>query len=225
MDNFIWPDIFGGDVKAFFTVKPIGIDAEYISRMFSLKKEYIFMPVQKHTDNILVIERDLHPQIADAVITNRKHLLIGVQVADCVPILMLDRSRMIIGAIHAGWRGTAAQIVKKTIRKITGQYGSSPEDILFALGPSIRWCCYNVGSEVKSAVCKATGRGEYCRGQNGAYFIDLLTANKIQILSSAVPEKNIWSSNECTYCLPDKYYSFRYTKEYNGSQGGYIGIL
>lgn len=225
MNNFIWPDIFGRYVTAFFTVKQIGINVDYISRLFSLKRDYIFMPIQNHSDNILIIEDNIQPQIADAVITTRSHLLIGVKVSDCVPILMLDQKRMVIGAVHAGWRGTATQIIKKTIIKFIEKYGSSPEDILFALGPSIRWCCYNVGEDVKNEVCKATGAGEYYKEENGKYFIDLLNANETQILSFFVPKRNIWKSNECTYCSPDKYYSFRYTKNYNGSQGGFIGIL
>ncbi len=225
MDNCVWPDIFGRYVRAFFTMKPVGIDTDHISRMFSLKKDNIYMPIQNHTDYILVIENNLYPQIGDAVITKRKQLLIGVKVADCVPILILDRRKMIIGAVHAGWRGTATRILKKTIQKLIKQYGSSAEDILVAFGPSIRWCCYKVGQEVKNEVCRATGIGTYYREENGEYFIDLISANKIQILSLGVPEINIWESNDCTYCSPDKYYSFRYTKEYNGSQGGFIGIL
>ncbi len=113
MAKFILPEIFSNGVKAFFTKKSLGIDVKKISSILSIKKEYIYFPLQRHTDKVLVVESDLEPMIADAVVTKREGLLIGVQVADCVPILLFDRRKLVIGAVHAGWRGTAAQILKK----------------------------------------------------------------------------------------------------------------
>jgi copper oxidase (laccase) domain-containing protein len=105
-------------------------------------------------------------------------------------------------------------------------FGSSAADITVALGPSIRWKCYHVGHEVKDAVSKATGRGKYfIKISEGKYCIDLSSANILQMLSMGIPRKNIWSSDDCTYCNPDKYYSYRYNKDRTGRQGGFIGIL
>ena len=225
MDRLICPDIFDGHVKAFFTSKSLGAEINKISNILSIKKEDIFLPIQRHTDKVLVIESDLESKVADAIVTKRKGILIGVQVADCVPVLLFDRKKSIIGSVHAGWRGTAAQIVKKTIKLMVEDFNSSPDDIIIAFGPSIRWNCYYVGYEVKDAVCKATGNGKYHVKTDGGYCIDLSSANMLQALSMSIPEKNIWSSNECTYCNPDKYYSYRYSNGCAGRQGGFIGIF
>ncbi|MEW6068602.1 MAG: peptidoglycan editing factor PgeF [Nitrospirota bacterium] len=226
MDRLIRPDIFNGYVNAFFTDKSLGVDIDKISKILPIKKEDIFLPVQKHTDKVLVIDSVLNPDVADAVITRRKGILIGVQVADCVPILLFDKKKSVAGAVHAGWRGTAAQIIKKTIKLMIEDFNSAPEDILIAMGPSIRGNCYTVDDDVRDAVCRVTGNGEYyIRRSDGKYSIDLSSANMIQAISMGIPEKNIWRSKDCTYCNPNKYYSYRYSKAYNGSQGGFIGIL
>jgi len=222
----IRPDIFNGDVKAFFTKKSVGTDINRLSGILSIRKLDVFLPVQKHTDEVLVLSSDPKPEIADAVITNREGILIGVQVADCVPILLFDEKNSVIGAVHAGWRGTAAGIVKKTMNVMSERFGSLPPDIRIALGPSIRWGCYEVDREVKDAVCEASGDGEYFfEGRGGKCSVDLCSANICQALSAGIPEENIWSSDECTYCNPGEYYSYRYDKVIRGSQGGFIGIL
>ncbi len=243
MDRLICPDIFNGNVnpvrkpglapienfsngvKAFFTRKSLGLDIKQISIIFSIRKEDIYLPLQKHTDKVLAVESDLEPKIADALITKRKGIFIGIQVADCVPILLLDKKKSTIGAVHAGWRGTAAQIVRKTIESMIKYFSSSPEDIIVAFGPSIRWSCYQVGYEVKNAIYNATGDGVYYMQKDGKYCVDLSSANMYQTVSMGVPKKNIWISHECTYCNPKEYYSYRYDKGITGSQGGFIGIF
>ena len=80
--------------------------------------------------------------------------------------------------------------------------------------------------DVKNAISKETGDGDYyIKKDNGKYCVDLASANIYQSISMGVPRENIWISDDCTYCNPDKYYSYRYEKAYNGSQGGFIGIL
>jgi YfiH family protein len=225
MDQLIKPEIFNGEVKAFFTRKLLGANIGKISNLLSISMQDIYLPVQKHTDRVLVLQSDLAPVTADAVVTQRKGILLGVRVADCVPILLYDRRESVIGAVHAGWRGTASQIIKKTVRTMVELFGTSPKDIMAAIGPSIRWQCYDVGSEVKEAVCEATGEGKYCMPEKDKYFIDLSSANRIQALSSGIPGENIWSSGECTRCNPDAFYSYRYSRTYAGSQGGFIGVF
>jgi YfiH family protein len=226
MNKFIKPVIFNGSVKGFFTEKSIGTNIKKISSILAIKRENIFLPVQKHTDIVIVLENDVQPKVADAVITKRKGLLIGVQVADCIPILLFDRKNFIIGAVHAGWRGTALQIIKKTIEKMMDYSHSVPEDIFAALGPCIKMNCYPVDQDVWTAVFEATGEGGYYKSLgNKKYLLDIPAANIIQLLSTGVPGGNIWQSQECTHCMPEKYYSYRYSREYIGSQGGFIGLL
>jgi len=225
METLIFPEIFGSHVTAFFTGKLPGADLDGISKVASINKQKIYLPLQKHTDKILVLDSDLSPRIADAVITNDKGILIGIQVADCVPLLICDTKKPICGVVHAGWRGTAAEILKKTIRTMYDKFNSFPDDIMIAIGPSIRWCCYHVGYDVFESVRRATGNGYYHIQKSDAYCLDLATANKYQATSVGIPEKNIWVSDECTYCYPDRFYSYRYAKGTTGRQGGFIGIL
>ncbi len=225
MDSIIFPEIFDSSVKAFFTKKSLSAYIDDICAFLSIERDSIYLPIQKHTDKIQLVDGDLSAKIADAVITRKRGILIGVQVADCVPVLFYDRVKSVVGVAHAGWRGTAAQIVKKAIQVMVREFHSSPEDIKMAFGPSIRWSCYEIGKEVKDAICKATGEGEYYLKKNEGYCIDLPTANLYQAISMGVPNENIWISHECTYCSPNEYHSWRYAKGQTGKQGGFIGIF
>jgi len=226
IDSLIKPLIFVHDgVHAFFTTNSLKNDLTGgIAKLTSIPEKNIYLPIQRHTNKIHALESDFKPVVADAVITRRKAVLIGVQVADCVPILLYDSRKSAIGAVHAGWRGTAKEILKNAINTMQERFNSAVKDILIALGPGIRQCCYSVGEEVKNAIYKATGEGNYYHQQDGKHFIDISYANKIQALSVGVPEENIWQSDECTFCNPQKFYSYRYTKDSAGRQGGFIGM-
>ncbi len=258
------PDIFDKlPVKAFFTTKLSGMECIFkgqrlrddIAKILNVRLEGAYLPIQKHTDKVLIVDHDFEPKIADAVVTNRKGVLLGVQVADCIPILLYDAKKGVAGAVHAGWRGTASGILKKAIKVMADGFYSLPHDILIAIGPGIRWCCYDVGHEVIEAVEKVTSyrdsprftdapplidwRGrigtvaasgvksskDYIIKKGEKYCLDLPTANKYQALSLGVPLENIWISDECTFCLPEKYYSYRYAKGTTGRQCGFIGIV
>lgn len=222
---FIRPDIFSHGVTAFFTTKATGTDTEKISRAFSVKKEDIYMPIQRHTDIILLLNHERTPVTADAVVTRERSVLIGVQVADCIPVLLFDRGRSVIGVVHAGWRGTSLQIVRKTVLFMVDIFGSDPDDIMVAFGPSIRGCCYHVDAEVKDGVFMATGEGNYVVPEQGKYRLDLVRANTIQVRNAGVRSDNIWISPECTFCNPRVFHSYRYHKNYAGRQAGFIGIF
>lgn len=217
------PNISGPNVSAFFTTKSSSADLNRLLKIAGTEQAYI--PIQKHTDKVVVLDHDLEPKIADAVITNRPRILIGVQVADCVPILMYDGKKKVVAAVHAGWRGTAAGILKNTLNVMTGRFYSSPVDIFIAIGPSIKGCCYQVGPEVVEGVKRATGNGAYIIEKSGKYCVDLSGANKQQALSCGIPEQNIRIAADCTFCLPEKYYSYRFAKGTTGRQYGLIGML
>lgn len=222
------PNIISSNVRAFFTTKIFlneneRID-EVIAKELNILQDNIYLPVQKHTNKIHVLESGREPVIADAVVTAKKNIFIGVLVADCVPVLMHDRHKEVIAAVHAGWRGTAQMILKNTIKTMVKRYGSSIKDISIAIGPSIRRCSYEVGEDVVTEVHSATGEGDYYSKMGDRYYIDLSSANKIQALSSGIPEDNIWQSEKCTFCNPDDYYSYRYSGGSTGRQGGFIGM-
>ena len=225
MHNLICPDIFNGAVKAFFTSKSLGTDIDRISSILGIKRSDVYMPVQRHTDRVLELDSDLSPVEADAVVTRKKGLLIGVQVADCVPILLFDDRKSAVGAVHAGWRGTAGRIIIRSIERMMRRFGSSPADIRVAIGPSIKGGCYEVGPEVRNAICDAMGEGDYCALLNGKYYIDLPMANAVQAMSAGIPEENVWTSDVCTHCNPDDFHSYRRHRNHSGRQGGFIGVF
>ena len=226
MNKLIEPPGFSSaDVRAFFTRKIIGDGAETVeavSREVNMPGDRIYLPVQKHTGTVHVLDSDLKPVVADAVLTGNTNLVIGVLVADCVPILLYEPVRKVAGAVHAGWRGTAQQILKNTIAVMGHRFDCMPRDILIAIGPSIRQCSYEVGKAVIEEVERATGEGPYYHKEGDKFFLDIASANKIQALSMNVPEENIWQSRECTFCNPEKYHSYRYSGDCAGRQGGFI---
>lgn len=225
-DKIIAPPVFNGEhVKAFFTTKAVHCDIHGLSELLGVTRENIYMPIQKHTDKVIVLDHDRGPKVGDAVISSNRGIFIGVQVADCVPVLLFDRKRKVAGAVHAGWRGTASSILKKAIETMSQRFFTSPQDIMMAIGPSIRWCCYEVEYEVIEAVKEASAEGDYYRKKGEKYCLDLAAANRQQAVSSGVSPDHIWLADECTFCLPSKYYSYRYAKGSEGRQCGVIGIV
>ncbi len=222
------PNISQTGIRAFFTTRHFSENHRSIREALlgepSIGNNKLYMPVQKHTSNVHVLEMNLDPVIADAVITDRTDVLIGVIVADCVPVLVYDHVRRIIGAVHAGWRGTAGGILQKTLQKMKDRFNTQPENILIAIGPSIGKCSYEVAIDVKDAVGKITGQGNYYETREDKFMMDLAEANRLQALNSGIPESSIWKSEDCTYCNPAQYYSYRYSKETAGRQGGFIGM-
>ena len=225
MHRVIVPANLKGMVTAFFTGRDPGADSAAIAAQLRITKEQVYLPLQRHTDKVLILESSYEPKIADAVITQEKGVLIGVQVADCVPILLYDAKKKVSGAVHAGWRGTAACILKKTIETMNRRFSSEPGDIMVAIGPSIRACCYAVGYDVFDAVASVTGDGLFYRIIGEKHYLDLAAANNHQALSMGIPGQNIQVSEECTFCSPEKFFSYRFSKGSTGRQGGFIGIF
>jgi len=223
------PNTASFNIRAFFSTRKLVGENEQVrdvlAKELDIPRAQIYLPVQKHTNTIHVLETETEPVTADAVITGRKDVLIGVLVADCVPILLYDGKKEVAGAVHAGWRGTATQILKNTITAMTEKFNCLPENISVAIGPSIRQCSYEVGEDVKNGVKAATGKGDYFYRKGDKYFVDLSTANRIQALNAGIPQENVWQSEECTFCSPERFYSYRYAKGTStGRQGGFIGM-
>lgn len=197
-------------VSAFFTTRQAPADVNALASYAGVK--HIYLPIQKHTDIVQIVNDDLSPRVADAVVAHRTGLMIGVQTADCVPILLCDPQCRVVAAVHAGWRSTAEGILKKTLAVFADHYYSKPSDVLIAIGPAICGSCYEVGPEVADGVSRATGAGNYLFVKGSKYHIDLRAANRQQALSFGVLNENIWIAPDCTHCLPEKYYSYRYAK-------------
>ena len=163
---------------------------------------------------------------ADGLITDVPGLPLIIFTADCIPVLLHDPVRKVIGAVHAGWRGTVSDIAGKAVRQMAETYGCDPVNIRAAIGPGIGPCCFETGPEVPEAVRGVLG-GEaesYIRPgeREGKSMVDLPGVNRALLMRAGVPGENIALSGECTMCLNEKYWSHRHTKGERGSQASVI---
>jgi polyphenol oxidase len=186
----------------------------------------------------------------DGLITATPGLLLGIQTADCLPIILVDSKRRAVGVFHAGWRGTVQRIVEKGVGEMHRWFGTRPDDLKAAIGPGIGGCCYEVGEEVRTKFesqfsyaaklfhevkdsdpvrekypllflsARAPGHGEL----PPKIFLDLAEANRRQLLSVGVPAKSIESSPLCTSCRTDLLFSHRAEKGKTGRMMAVAGI-
>jgi polyphenol oxidase len=161
---------------------------------------------------------------ADIILTDRPAITLYMRFADCVPILLYDPKRNVVGLAHAGWQGTVRGASGASIRAMTGRYGSNPSDILAGIGPSIGIDHYEVGSDVISQVQQAFGSdAERLMETRGARtYFDLWTANKVQLERAGVVQIEV--SGLCTACHLDDWYSHRAEKGKTGRFGALIAL-
>ena len=187
---------------------------------------------QAHGDRIHVAQPDDAgfgllrdaPWEADAYITDRPGLCLTVFTADCVPILLFDPVRRVIGAVHAGWRGTANGIAAKTVQKMQTLYGCAPDDILAAVGPSIGPCCFITDEDVPAAMRKDFGAAadSYIFKQGAKWTLDLKALNALHLNRAGVSGLHIAESDLCTMCRGDLFWSHRRDGAKRGSQAAMI---
>jgi YfiH family protein len=159
----------------------------------------------------------------DAAVTSIRGALLGVQTADCVPILIADREATCVAAVHAGWRGTAHRIVEKTVQRLVEKYGSQPANLLATIGPHIGVCCYEVGEEVVSAVQDAAAferKPEWSKPH-----LNLAVANRHQLLKAGLSAEQIEVSTLCTRCRSDLFFSYRREGDRAGRLLSVIGLV
>ena len=142
----------------------------------------------------------------DALITNETGKSIGIRTADCVPILLLDSRNRAVGAVHAGWRGTAAETVRCAIEKMKADFDSAPADIYAAIGPCIRDCCYEVGAEVAQQFAPYFPEWEPVVSPRT---IDLAEANRRQMERIGLKPDHIFDCKLCTACESRQFFSYR----------------
>jgi polyphenol oxidase len=213
------------------------------------------IPVRQFHSNLVVIAGadDLsreRPHRADALLSAQLGVLLGVLTADCIPVLVADRKRRVVGAFHAGWRGTVKRIVESGIGRMRLAFGSRPEDLIAAIGPGIGPCCYAVGEEVLSefesqfryarelfreVYDSDTVRRRYPllflnqrppgHGPPGTgLHVDLIEANRRQLLDAGVRSESIQIVVGCTQCNPDLYFSHRGSGGRTGRMMAVIGV-
>jgi len=154
----------------------------------------------------------------DAIISGEPGVAIGIRTADCVPVLLADPETRLVACVHAGWRGTAANILGATIDALRSR-GCRPEDLHVAIGPSIGSCCYEVGTEVARHFAQWR---EAVIG-DGRPRLDLPAINEMQARAAGV--RQIWKSGECTFCRTDRFHSFRRDKDQAGRMLSFVNRL
>jgi len=206
---------------------------------------------QVHSDIIRRIEQvPAEPLAGDGMITATPGLLLAIQTADCLPVIVVDGRNRVVGVFHAGWRGTVKRIVEKGVGEMIRCFGSRPRDLKAAIGPGIQGCCYEVGEEVRTRfesqfeyaasvfrevkesdsvrekypllflTARAPGHGEL----PPKLYLDLVEANRQQLIAAGVPKKSIDTSQWCTSCHPELLFSYRAEKGKTGRMMGVVGI-
>lgn len=200
--------------------------------------ENIVTSDQTHTTNVRVItEEDRGNGITrprpytdvDGMVTDVPGLVLATFYADCVPLYFVDPVHRAIGLAHSGWRGTAGRIGAVTVKKMQEIYGSCPEELLAAIGPSICQDCYEVSEDVIEAFRKSFGEEHwpalFYEKPNGKYQLDLWEANRRILLEAGLVPEHISMPNLCTNCNPEFLYSHRASQGRRGNLGAFLGIL
>ena len=191
--------------------------------------QHLVLTHQTHTDIVRAVtaadahglDHHTYPE-CDGLVTNTPGVALWVFTADCTPILLHDPVTGAVGAVHAGWRGTAAKIAQKAVQAMTREYGCKPENIRAAIGPNIGACCFETDRDVPQAVYDALEqRAEsHIRFQDGKYYVNLKEINRLILQDAGV--ENIALSDACTACDPKHYWSHRRMGKQRGSQGAII---
>ena len=163
---------------------------------------------QIHSDRVInahIARR--HAIEGDALVTDEASVSIGIRTADCVPILLLDSRNRAVAAIHAGWRGTAAQISTRTLERMAADFESEAPDVYAAIGPCIRECCYDVDEDVARQLAAFTPASAVAA--TGKQKLDLAGANHFQLRAAGLKPERIFDCALCTRCLSEQFYSYR----------------
>lgn len=176
-------------------------------------------PKQIHSNRVLVVPADAPTGATarlgegDALVSLRPEFTIGVRTADCLPIIVVGGGTRSIGVIHAGWRGTVANIAGESVRAMVCQFGTEPGEIWAAIGPGIGACCFEVGPEVAERF-----RGIFPERVDLSHqtHIDLAEANRRLLIEAGVPASQIELSGLCTVCRAGEFHSYRREKERAG---------
>ncbi len=186
----------------------------------------------------------------DGLMTNEPGVLLAIQTADCIPILIADTKKKAVAAFHAGWRGTLKRIVENGVGRMRTEFGIRPEDLIAAIGPGIALCCYAVGEEVRSEFASQfayapelfrelsesdpirekypllflTARAPGHSNLGPQLHLDLMEANRRQLLDAGLRPESITVIGHCTRCQSNRYFSHRAEQGFTGRMLSVVGI-
>lgn len=192
---------------------------------------------QTHTTNVRVVaEEDRGNGIVkrktfhdvDGMITNVPGIVLCTYYADCVPLYFVDPIHHAVGLSHSGWRGTVGKIGKVTVQKMEQEFGTRPEQLLVAIGPSICQDCYEVSEDVIQQFRNAFSENDweklFYKKENGKYQLDLWKANRLVFQEAGIPAENISMPGICTCCNPQFLFSHRASHGKRGNLAAFLGI-
>ncbi|MBT3591019.1 MAG: peptidoglycan editing factor PgeF [Candidatus Marinimicrobia bacterium] len=181
-------------------------DRIVFSELIGLNPKNLVIPKQTHSSNYFVCESPGNYPDTDAVISINKHVVLSMQVADCIPIFIVDIEKKYTALIHAGWRGLVTNIIQKTIKQMF-QHGCETKNIKIVLGPSIKSCCFEVSDDVIHQFSQSIITRN--RNKKGKYWVDLLALAKKQLSELSINDANIYVDQNCTSCEIDHFHSYR----------------
>jgi len=201
-----------------------------LAHAFGISPESLVSVRQVHGSDILVIDEPNEDYShfssveSDAVITNQSGVMISVCVADCLPILLCDPAKGVVAAVHAGWQGTAARLVARTVEGMKSLFNCDPLELQAAIGPGIGRCCYEVDAPVRQAFLQNGFNWDACaeEQEKGKWRLDMAAANRDMLLAAGVPAASIQESDFCVSCRKDLFFSYRRD---NGETGRQIGFI
>ncbi len=200
-----------------------------LARALDFDANNLVLTHQIHSDVIRVVTKQDHlrfdhgdyPQ-CDGLITNDPGTALVAFTADCTPILLHDPVAGAVGAVHAGWRGTAADIAGKTVARMAAEFGCDPQNIRAAIGPNIAQSCFQTDEEVPQALLAAFGPAAepFIRQENHKFYPDLKEINALALKNAGVVHIDI--SQDCTMCQPHRFWSHRVHGDSRGAMGAII---
>lgn len=179
---------------------------------FNIQNNQVVTAGLVHGGQVAIVNNTNAGQIivtTDGLITNAKNTPLAITVADCLPIVLYDPVHQVVGLLHAGWRGLAAGIIKNAVTMMTKTFGTKPNELEVAIGPSIHRCHYQVGADVLAAFSSIELAHPAVTTINNSYFLDLPTVARHQLMALNLVPDQIGMSSACTACQVDSYFSFR----------------
>ncbi len=215
-----------GSSSLFFTSRRNGLggrnngvkppdDWNDIAGLFGIEPGRVVTVHQVHGDHTVLVDgrnyRSVRTLQADAIISRTAGIAIGVETADCVPILLVDPATPAIAAIHAGWRSTVKKITRKTVERMQEEFGSDPAKLTAAIGPAIGPECYEVDELVMRPLREAFScwKDVATPRADEKWSLDLVKANSLELIQAGLQNNHIHSLGLCTSCRRDLFYSFR----------------
>lgn len=210
---------------------------ERIAESIGFSTEDLVFSMQTHTTNVQRVGkkekgrgifRPMDIRDVDGMVTNEPGLVLATFYADCVPLFFVDPVHRAIGLSHSGWRGTVGKMGKVTVECMIEEFGSRPEDIYAAVGPSICQDCYEVSEDVILEFQKSFGKEEwpeiFYRKENEKYQLNLWEANRRILLEDGILDEHMAVTDVCTACNHDLLYSHRASKGRRGNLGAFLGL-